>query len=67
MLPKINTYVKTIDDKTKLISFAIEDDKLLRQCDNSWNKVRHSRNNSLMAKSSAIKTKIKSYHHDAID
>ena len=39
MLPKTSTYVKSYVDETKLMYFPIEDDELLKKCNNIWNKV----------------------------
>ena len=55
MLPKSSAYVKTYDGKTKWTYFTIKDDKLLKQYDDTWNKVSQSIKKNLIGNPLTIK------------
>ena len=39
MLPKISAYVKSYDGQVKWMYFFIEDDDLLKNCNNFWDNI----------------------------
>ena len=39
MLPKISAYVKSYDAQVKWMYFFIEDDDLLKNCNNFWDNI----------------------------
>ena len=55
ILLKTSTYVKSYDGETKWIYFLIEDDELLKNYHNVWNKIRNSIEKKLAARASTMK------------
>ena len=73
IMPKMSGYVKTFkvkygdkDKNNKLMSFCIDDEKLLSKCKTIWNKIEDLKNIKLNAlpvfDNRYIKTKIKTYN-----
>ena len=71
MLPKRSTYVKICDDEIKCMYFCIEDDELLENYNNIWNKVSNSIQKEFdcepIHNKKFLKTKLLSYGDEATE
>ena len=65
MLPKTSTYVKSYDGQFKLMYFVIENDDLLEEYNNIWDKfsadIEREINSEPVYNKTYLKTKIKSH------
>ena len=64
---KTNTYLNFYDGETKWIIFLIKDNDLLKKHNGIWNSVSNSIKKNLTILKKVLKTKIRSYGHEATD
>ena len=57
IFPKVRAYVKYYDGKTKWAFFLFEDDEILKEWNNIWDKFRNDMKKKLMVNTSTIKNR----------